>query len=507
VDAGLELSTVTRNLAASLLATGWTSLVQLAVVPALIGLVGVASFALVGFYGVLIAALGVLDFGLSLGLTRKMAGMRLGGDEAMRAADTLRTYEIVFCAAGLTIGAAIVLAAPFVARIWLSSTVLLEADIRDCVRLMGLLVALRWPMAPYTAALQGLQKQVDLNVLNAAALTVAGFGGVALLMTVDPSIKIFFAWQALCTAIHLLLLRRLALRELPRAARRGRFAGGTVTEGWRFSSGITVLTLTIIILTQTDKLILSKLVTLEEFGYFSIALVVASALHIITLPVFNAILPKLYAHASADDEAGLRSSFASACALMNALFVPAALLLILFPNEILQLWIRDPETASRAGPLLALLATGTLLNGFMNVPFALQLARGNTAVGVRINLVLCVLMVPAILALTLRFGIVGGAAVSPILNGLYLLAGMPLTYKLCLGSRQWTAFYANLARQQGAAILLLLAARLAFPSGAQWLAQALALAGVFVAALSLSIAFTPAAREFLLEFARPERRA
>lgn len=501
------MSLLARNLAASLLATGWTSLVQLAFVPAMIAIVGVGSYALLGFFASLLGVLSILDFGLSLTLTRKMAGARLEGADPARATEAFRTFELLFCAVGLAVGAGIALLAPLIARAWLSSVTLTETEIRDSVRLMGLLFALRWSMAPYVATLQGLQKQVGLNVLNAAAVTATSAGGIAILAFLEPAVEAFLAWQCACTAVQLVLLRALALRALPASVGAARFTRGAVLDSWRFSSGMTAITLTGIILTQTDKLILSKLVTLEAFGCYAAALALASALQLITLPVFNAVLPRLCEHVSAGDERGLRRSFAAACGLMNALLVPAALFLVLFPHEVLRLWIRDPETASRAAPLLAMLAAGTLLNGFMNVPFALQLARGNTAIGVRINLAMCAIMVPSIVALALRFGIEGGAAVSPLLNALYLAVGLPLTYKLCLGSKEWTAFYADLARQQGAAILMLLAARLAFPSGAQWFTEALALAVAFASALALSIAFTPAAREFLLEFARPEQRA
>jgi O-antigen/teichoic acid export membrane protein len=493
-----------RNLAANLAATVWTALLQLAAVPAIVALAGVGGYALLGFYASLVGVLALLDLGLSITLTRKLAG---AADAASRerARDAFATCAAVFWAVGTAVGAGIALAAPLLAGGWLASATLGEEEIAAAVRWMGLLFALRWPMGPYVAALQGLQRQVGLNAVNAAALTVATLGGVALLALVRPAIELFLAWQCACAAVQIVVLRALARRALPALPGPARLSRAALTGSWRFSSGVTAITLTGIVLTQTDKLILSKLVSLEDFGTYAVALALASALQLVTLPVFNAVLPRLSEHAGAADETGLRASFDSACALMNALLVPPALLLILFPQEILGLWLREAGTAARAAPLLALLAAGTLLNGFMNVPFALQLARGNTAIGVRINLVLCAIMVPAILALTWRYGVAGGAAVSPILNGLYLVAGVPLTYRICFGSRQWPAFYADLARRQGAVVLLLVAARLAFPAGAPGWLQLAALAALLAAALALSVGLTPSARGFLRDL--PQRRA
>lgn len=492
------MNAFSRNLIASLLGTVWTTLIQLAAVPALIHFLGIESYALIGFYGSLTAILVILDLGLSASLMRTMAGAGPAAGQPARLADALRTYELVFGAAGFILGTCIVLAAPLIATEWLSSGRIGHAEVENSVRLMGLHFALRWPIAPYAAALQGLQRQVGLNIANAAALTVAQGGAVAMLALYAPTIQVFFLWQCACAAVQLLILRSLAWHAIPADTTRGRFTGDTLRAGWKFATGMTGITLTGAILTQADKLILIKLVPLEDFGYYSVALTVAGMLYLIMLPVFNVVFPRLCGHAGASDESGLLRAFASSSALLNALLVPAAIFLMLFSHELLLLWTRDPAIAARSAPLLSLLAAGAMLNGLMNVPFALQLARGNTALGLRINLVLCVLLVPAILLLTNRYGIIGGATVSPLVNGLYLLVGLPLTYKLCMGSGRWMDFYLNFLKQQGLAIIALLAARQMFPSGAAWLVQVLLLVLVLAFAYVASMTASPAAREFLV---------
>lgn len=495
------MSAFSRNVAANLLGMGWSSLVQLLAVPVLIAMVGVASYALVGFYASLVALLTVLDLGMSASLTRKVAGAGSNPDPDSTA-HLLRTYEVIYALVGLAIGGGIVLASPFIARSWLVSAQIGVAEIQDCVALMGLLTMLRWPITPYVAILQGLQKQVGLSVVGAAVVTLANGGGVLLLAVTAPAIEVFFAWQCACAVAQLVALRVLVLRALPQRGTSPRFSASMLQDGWTFAAGMTGITLTALVLTQGDKLILSKLLPLEELGYYSIALVLATALQMITFPIFNATLPRLCERASARDENGLQTAFQASCALMNALLVPVCLFLALFSHELLLLWTRDPLIALRVAPLLSLLVVGTLLNGFMNVPYALQLARANARIGLAINSVLCVLMVPVIVVLTDRYGIVGGAAVSPILNGLYLVAGLPLTYRLCAGPGWRRNFLSDLARQQGMPILLLVAVRLVLPEGVAPALLALALATAFTCAMALSIFSTPATKEFLLSFVR-----
>jgi hypothetical protein len=130
----------------------------------------------------------------------------------------------------------------------------------------------------------------------------------------------------------------------------------------------------------------------------------------------------------------------------------------------------------------------------MFVPYALQLARGNTKIGFIINLVLCVVMVPSIIFLTYHFGIVGGASVWPALNGLYLIAGLPLTWSLCLGSRDWVLFYRDMLVGQAPSVCLIAGARAWMPLSREGFWMAMELLVLLALALAISLTLTPGVR-------------
>ena len=48
-----------------------------------------------------------------------------------------------------------------------------------------------------------------------------------------------------------------------------------------------------LLLVLTDKIVLSRLLTLEEFGYYTLAGVVAASLYLLINPVYNAVFPRL----------------------------------------------------------------------------------------------------------------------------------------------------------------------------------------------------------------------
>ena len=75
----------------------------------------------------------------------------------------------------------------------------------------------------------------------------------------------------------------------------------------------------------------------------------------------------------------------------------------------------------------------------MSISFALQLAHGRTRISLYTNSFLVIVLVPAIIAATLAYGVIGAAATWAFTNALYLLVGVPITHKYLLKGEalQW----------------------------------------------------------------------
>jgi O-antigen/teichoic acid export membrane protein len=111
--------------------------------------------------------------------------------------------------------------------------------------------------------------------------------------------------------------------------------------------------------------------------------------------------------------------------------------MVFYADGALFAWSGDAKLARVAGPILAALALGNVLNGLMHVPYQLQLAHGWTSFAIKLNVVAVVLLVPAILWVVPRYGAVGAASVWIALNAGYLLAGIPLMYRRLLPAEMW----------------------------------------------------------------------
>jgi O-antigen/teichoic acid export membrane protein len=435
------LSSFQWDLGANLAGSGWSALLQFACIPLYIKFLGVEGYGLVGFYLMFQAMVQILDFGITPTMNREMARYYVQPEKAGEARDFVRTLELGYWLIGALIGLIAVASAPFIATYWIRTNSLSARDLREAVMLMGFLALFQWPFSFYEAGLIGLHRQVLLNVIKICVVTVGNGGTLLALWLISPTVKTFFLWQALIAALQTALTAFFLWRNLPHSDRSARADLKLLRNVSGFAAGVSVITICAMILTQIDKLILSRLLSLEMFGYYVIAGTFGRALLMFTTPVFNTIFPRFSALVAVHDEAALRQLYNRCTQLMAVLVVPVAAVLALFPFEILLLWTRNLAVASNAAPIARVLAIATALNGLMILPYTLQLAYGWTSIGLRMNLFLLLTLVPATWILATRYGAMGGAFAYLAFMCIYMVVAVPLTHRRLLrgGAGQWCA--------------------------------------------------------------------
>ena len=424
------------DLAANFAGVGWTVLVQVVCVPLYLKFLGIEAYGLIGFYLMLQAIFQVLDFGLSPTMNREMARYSVAPEKAVEARDLVRTLEAGYWTIGIAIGAAILASAPVIATHWIKPGTIPAREVQHTVMLMGLLAMFQWPASLYQGGLMGLGRQVLNNGLGIFFSTLSSVGSVFILWRVSPTVQAFFLWLVAVNASKTIVLAVFLWKSLPATNRPSRFSFARVRGIGRFAAGMSGIGLCSLILTQSDKVIVSKLFSLKVFGYYSLAGMFGTGLSMIVISVFNTMFPRFSALA-ATDQGALKDLYYRCTQVMAVLILPLAAVLAVFSTEILQLWTRNAEVARNAGPIMALLVIGSAVNGLMTLPYALQLAYGWTSIGLRIAIFLVVISVPAVWLMGRYYGAVGAACVWPGLNGIYMLVGIPLTYRRLLKGGTW----------------------------------------------------------------------
>ena len=443
--------------------TGWAIAIQLLCVPFYIRLMGVEAYGLVGFYLVLLATLQVLDFGLTPTLNRELARLSALSDQSRIMRDFARTLEVFYWSVGALLGVTVAVLAPVLATRWVNPGSLGQDEVRNTIAVMGVLVGLQWPLSLYQGGLLGLQRQTHLNVLRASMATLSGVGAVIVLALNSPRVTTFFAWQAAVAVLHVASIAFVFWACMPKTNLPTRPNVSLVRRVTGFAAGMTGIAFFAMVLVQMDKAVLSKLVSLQSFGYYVLAGTAANGLQLFIMPIFTAAFPRLSGLCAAGAESEVRSLYHDCSQLMTVLVVPVAAVLALFSSEILTMWTGQVETAKQAAPLLSILVVGTAVNGLMHLPYAVQLAYGWTSIGLALTITQVVVFLPLLVWAATAHGAIGAAWVWALLNVAYLTIGLPWTHRRLLRGEAAEWIISDVAAPAIAAIAVVCAGRALAP--------------------------------------------
>lgn len=428
---------IKNNLIANYLGQGWVALMGLAFVPLYIKYLGIEAYGLIGLFGVLQAWLGLLDMGMTPTLNREMARFTGGAQSATGIRDLLRSIEWFALGIALLVGLGIWGASSWLASNWVRAHALTTDTVAQAFVIMGVVTALRFFEGIYRSCIIGLQRQVLFNAVNSLLATLRGLGAVGTLIWVSPTIEAFFIWQGINSMLALGVLSAVTYGALPKAERGGQFSIPALRGIGRFAGGMMGITFLSLLLMQVDKILLAKLLPLSEYGHYTLAAVVAGALFMLTGPITQALYPRLSELHAKKQQAELIERYHQGAQLVTVFMGSAAIIMIVFAEPILRLWTSNAELASQSATLLSLLALGNLLNGLMWMPYQTQLAHGWTSLTLRLNIVLAMIVIPALLWVTPLYGAVGAAWVWVSLNASYVLIGVNFMYRRILTAEKW----------------------------------------------------------------------
>ena len=425
-----------RNVVANYLGQGWSALMGLAFVPVYIHYLGIEAYGLIGFLVVLQTWLSILDSGLTPTLSREMSRFLAGAHTPQSIGNLLRSVELAGFALSAAVLGSVWVASDWLAYEWLQAGRISLVEVALSIKVMALIVAARFLEALYRGAMAGLQRQVQLNVLGASLSTLRNVGAVAVLAWGAPTLVAFMYFQAVMSMLSLLVFAMVTHSALPRTTEPAHFDSAALARVRGFMGGMFGISVLALLLTQVDKLLLSRLLPLEGFGVYMLAAAVAGVLSMLIGPVSSAFYPRLVQLVAEGETPTLIQTYHGSAQLVAVFTAPVLMLLTFQPTGIVYAWSGDAGLAARVAPVLAPLALGTFLNGLMHMPYHLQLAYGWTSLTLKTNLVAVALLVPAILWLVPMYGGVAAAWIWAALNAGYVVVAVQLMHRRLLQTEQ-----------------------------------------------------------------------
>lgn len=427
------MSLVKKNVIANLVGSGWVALISIAFIPLYIHFMGAEAYGLIGFYLTLLSLFSVLDMGLTATVSRELARLSALENKAREMRNLVRTLEIIYWMIAILIIFVVTLIAPWLATTWLNASEISPETITNAIIIMSFVIAMRMPYGFYGGGILGLQRHVLLNSVKIGIETLKSGGAVLVLWVVSPTIITFFLWQAAMGVFGTCVIAIALWHCLPgNTTNHPSFQSSLFRQLWGFAAGMSAISVLSVILVQMDKVILSKMLSLESFAYYSLASTVSIGLYVIIGPVVSTMYPRFTELVTNKDEVILKDIYHKSCQLMAVLVMPIAILISFFSHDILYMWTRNEIISQNTAPILSLLVIGTAFNGMMNLPYALQIAHGWTKLAIGMNVIAILVLVPSLLLTVSLYESLGAAAIWIALNAGYILFGLGFMHRRVL---------------------------------------------------------------------------
>lgn len=436
----IRTSILKRNFIANFGGLFFNSLISLILVPIYLHYLGVEAYGLIGFLTSLQIILNILDFGLGATTNREVA-QRLNFPNLWNEIRTLiRTLEVVYLAMGALVATTIIFLSGVIATRWLNLNNFSEETTRLAIVIFGLIVALRWPVSLYSGALKGLERQPTINAISVIATLFRTSSTLIAIVAFHKKLEAFLLCQMGSALLELILLAIFTWRYLPnRGEFKPYFNLKSLKFVWRFAFQVTLISISIVIIKQLDKVLISKLLPIDQLGYYMTATQASGALYLFIGPLFNAIYPRFSSLISKNDFDRLGQIYHRSSQIISFVIAPLAAILIFFSHDVLLIWTRSGTVANLADWPLSLLAFGTMLSASMNTSYALQLSSGLNWIPLYMSWTSLIALVPIIYFSILHFGLTGGAFGWALWNLFYFLTMPILTHRYILRGhlRRW----------------------------------------------------------------------
>ncbi len=375
--------------------------------PYYISQLGPEAYGLVAFFTMLTVWMNILDFGISPTLSREVAAARVKQNGMYEFRKLLRSFEVIFFFISILISLGFFILRDFIASEWIKAVELPSYVVIQCIMIFGLLVSLRWFSSLYRSLILGLEEHLILNAINLIFATLKFVGVLLVFNIVGTNVFVFFLYQLLLGIVELTSLIFYSYRFIPKE-NRGlpllSFYWKNIRNVIPFALGIAYTSAIWMFVSQVDKLVLSAVLNLREFGYFNLVIAVTSTITALTYPIIQAIQPRLIYLYSCNKFDEMIKLYKSATQLVTLVSFSLSIVIALYSKQIIYTWTGNIEAASWCEKVLVWYSLGSGVLAVLSFQYYLQVAIGDLSLHVKGGTLSLIIDVPVLIYVSYNYG-------------------------------------------------------------------------------------------------------
>jgi O-antigen/teichoic acid export membrane protein len=364
------------------------------------------------------AVMSLVDSGLGQVMPRDVA--RVAG-EPTAVARTFRTFStayVLLACGGFCVGQALVWP---VVEFWIDPGSGSHIETGLALRIALIQFVFQFSNNAHSGYWNGLERQSEASIRQCFFVTAKHASAVLAIYFWQPTVLAYLVPFAAISAIEYFVNRYSILSGLSHLGRR--WARWEELTKLRGEVGVLATGVLLgMLLTQTDRIVLSGLVDIASFGRYAIVANLALAFMQLQIPVARAFLPRMV-QAEQRGDTGVMTQMA--VVIVSVCVVPC-LVAGLFAPILLDVWVRDAVVVQQGSLPFRFILAAVALNAIYLISYERLLVRGESALILRINILIAMLVVPSAPFIVIHSGILGGGIIWLLISSLQVLIGYAL---------------------------------------------------------------------------------
>lgn len=385
----------------------WSLVSVFIFIPVYIHYLGIESYAVVGFYALLLGIISFADAGMSSAVIKEFAS----NSDASYKYNVLRIIEKYYILICLFIALVIIACSGTIATYWLNSDKIPIGELVYTIRLIGVGITLQLLSSLYFGALFGLGKQIKANSFQIFWNIMKSGFVILLLILVRPTLEVFFIWQIICNLTYVVILRRTVIGDLKTSGDKMRMYLKSIPKDiLSYIGGMTFIAIVSAVNIQADKIITSSFFSLKIFGYYTIASTLSQIPVIMGTPLALSMFPLFSKYSTKETVAEFNNCFVKSTFLLHSIIFPVSIILYIYTADILRLWTGTTVSAEHFDELIIVikfLVIGSTFLALQLLPFYVLLSNGKTKYNIYQGVAQIVVGLPLLYFSVKYYGLLG----------------------------------------------------------------------------------------------------
>lgn len=366
---------------------------------------GREEFGIIGIATTIAGLASVLDFGMSRVVMREVARLSHAPSDEMSSRDVLATFAVPSLIVSGLVAAGIALSNHVLVEHWLSVSPSFRPTAENAILIIALFTFLTLIPKIFQACLIGIEAQVANAMIGVGAVLARGFLALLVLQIPGTGVLAVLATQAVVTVAEFAVVVTFCHRALPRTAAPPMFRMILLRRYRTFIAYDGSTSALSVIFNFGDRIVLSTLLPLDQFGIYSFAASVAVGIGRLSGPIISAFYPRLIHAVEAKDYGGLLRIYKTALLTLVCIIFSTASVAIFSGREVLLLLSGSSREPAGFVIALAFLAAAAAVNCLTQLPHSLYLAHARTTLVFWVHLFNTVLYFTVTFILTKSVGV------------------------------------------------------------------------------------------------------